>query len=113
MLNDSVDIGEDGIAASQHTLAKASNAAAAKHVSDEVAADIKAAAALRSAGGPGAGGWTRAPSIPNQHMSNAQFAIALCTRLHMIIPQSVGLCQHRRRDGSLCNAPPGPLWIPL
>ena len=47
MSDDSVDIGDDGLAASQHTLAKAPDAVAAKRVSEQVAADVKAAAALR------------------------------------------------------------------
>ena len=106
--DDSIDIGDDGIAASQHILAKAPHAAAAKRVSDDISVDVKASAAMRSAGGPGSGVWILAPSLPNQHMSDAQFTIALRTRLHMILPQCVGQCRHRRQDGSLCNAPLDP-----
>ena len=76
-----------------------------KRVSDAVAIDTKAAAALRSSGGPGAGSWMKAPSLPNQHLANLQFCIAIRTRLHMPIPQCVGRCQHRRSDGSICNEP--------
>ena len=106
--DDSIDIGDDGVAASQHILAKAPHAAAVKRISNDLATDVKASAALRSAGGPGSGLWTLAPSLPNQHLSNVQFGIALRTRLHMVIPSCTGLCQHRRRDGSLCNAPLDP-----
>ena len=103
-IDDSIDIGSDGIAASQHILAKASHAAAAKRLSDEIAVDSKAAAVLRSTGGPGAGMWMKAPTMPNQHMSNAQFCIAIRTRMLLPIPQCVGRCQHRRTDGTLCDA---------
>ena len=102
--DESIEVGNDGVAASQHILAKASHAAAAKRVSDEVAVDVKASAALRSAGGKGGGAWIIAPSEPNQFLSNVQLCIALRTRLHMTIPQCIGTCQHRRQNGSLCGA---------
>ena len=100
----SINIGDSGVAASQHSLARAPHAAAARSVSDELAADNRGSAALRSAGGPGGGTWSNAPSLANQHLSNAQFAIALRTRLHTSLPQCRGQCQHRRQDGSICGA---------
>ena len=106
--DDSLNIGDDGVTASQHLLAKASHAAAVKLISEEVAGDIKASAALLSAAGTGAGLWTKAASLPNQHLSDIQFRVASRTRLHMPIPGCVGLCQHRRRDGTLCGAPLDP-----
>ena len=62
-------IGDEGLAASQHSLAKAPLAAAARQVLEEVSVDSRAVAAMRSAGGPGAGVWTNAPVLPNQHLS--------------------------------------------
>ena len=106
--DESLDIGDASVAASQHILAKAPHAAAAKLVSEEVSADIKAGAALRSASGTGAGLWSQAPSLPNQVLSNGQFCVAVRTRLHMTIPFCIGQCQHRRRDGTLCGAPLDP-----
>ena len=106
--DDSINVGDDGIAASQRILAKAPHAAAAKRVFNDVTADVKASAALHSAGGPGAAAWTLSPSQPDQHLSEAQYRIALRFRLHMKIPQCSGFCQHRRQDGSLCNAPLDP-----
>ena len=102
--DDSIDVGDHGIAASQRLLAKAPHAAAAKRVFDVVSADVKGSAALFSACGPGAAAWMQAPSLPNQHLSDAQFCVALRIRMHLPIPSGIGLCQHRRRDGSLCNA---------
>ncbi len=102
--DESVSIGDESVAASQHQLAKAPLAAAVREISGAVAIDNKASAALRSAGGPGAGVWTNAPSRPNQHLSDAQLAIAVRTRLHLALPQCTGQCQHRRRDGTLCGA---------
>ncbi len=101
----SVCIGDEGVAASQHILAKAPHAAAAKLIADEVATDNKASAALRSAGGPGAAVWMNAASLPNQHLSDAQFVIAMRTRLHLALPHCTGPCQHRKRDGSICEVP--------
>ena len=100
----SVQIGEEGIEASQHTLAIAPNVAASSSVSHEISGDLKASAVLRSAGGKGASVWMNAPTLPNQHLSLAQFAIAMLTRLHLPLPHCVGQCQHRRRDGTLCGA---------
>ena len=97
-------VGDENIAATQHTLAKAPLAAAAKSVFEDIADDNKASAAMRSAGGTGAGVWTNAPTLPNQHLSDAQFAIALRTRLHLPLPGTHLRCQHRRRDGSICGA---------
>ena len=102
--DDSVSIGDEGVAASQHRLAQAPLAAAATQISESLAADCKASAALRSAGGPGAGVWTNAPASPNQHLSDTQFTIAMRTRMHLPLPQCSGQCQHRRRDGSICGA---------
>ena len=102
--DETVSVGDDGIAASQHHLAKAPLAAAAIDVSNALAADNKASAVFRSAGGPGAGVWANAPNAPDQHLADAQFLIAMRTRLHLPLPHCTGLCQHRRRDGSICGA---------
>ena len=99
----SINIGDEGVEASQHVLAQAPNDAAARALRDEVSVDLRAAAALRSSGGRGAGGWTNAPTIPNQHMAQAQYTIAFLTRLHLPLPHCAGQCQHRRADGTLCG----------
>ena len=41
---------------------------------------------------------------PSHHTTDAQFIIALRTRLHMDLPQCSGRCQHQRPDGSICGA---------
>ena len=102
--DESIDIGDYGLAASQPTVTRTPHAAATKRVSDEVAVDVKASATLRSAGGKGAGAWIVAPSQPDQLVSNMQFCIALRTRLHMTIPQCIGNSQRRKQDGSLYGA---------
>ena len=105
-VNDStVNLGDEGVAASQRKLAQASLAAAARRISEVASADSKASAALRSSGGPGAGLWSNAPVLPNQQLSDAQFSIAMRHRLHLALPLGNGQCQHRKRNGLTCSAP--------
>ena len=63
---------------------------------------------LRSAGGPGAGGFLEAPvafddmqpkAMPDQH-----FCLMLRDRLRLSVCQPGATCQHRQQDGSLCGA---------
>ena len=102
--DDTAFVGDDAIVASQHMLASAPLAAAALRVSEEAAADPHTAAAMRSAGGPGASGWLQVLVEPSHHMTDAQCIIALRARLHMDLPQCSGRCQHQRPDGSICGA---------
>ena len=101
--DETVSIGDAGVEATQHSLASASLAAATARIADSVAADARSAAALRSAGGPGAAAWLRPPTLPGHRMLDSQFSIALRTRLHLPVPCSQGTCRHRRPDGSLCG----------
>ena len=100
----SVEIGDPNAFASQHLMALAPLAAARDGVTTELASRPRSAAALRSAGGPGAFTWMLAPSEPAHHHSDAQFAISIRTRLGMAIPGCHGVCQHRRPNGEICGA---------
>ena len=64
---------------------------------------------LRTAGGPGAGGFCEVPvlfedeqpkTMPNQH-----FIISLKDRLRLSVCPPGATCQHRRRNGTLCGQP--------
>ena len=64
---------------------------------------------LRSAGGPGAGGFLEAPvlfedSVPKP-MPDKHFQVSLADRLRLPVCPLGATCQHRRRDGTLCGAP--------
>ena len=67
---------------------------------------------LRSAGGPGAGGFLEPPALfedevarpmPDQH-----FSLMLRDRLRMAVCPPGATCLHRKRDGTLCGEPLGP-----
>jgi hypothetical protein len=64
---------------------------------------------LRSAGGPGAGGFLEVPvhfaEEPPKAMPNQHFEVALCDRLRLPMCPPGRVCQHRRQDGSVCNEP--------
>ena len=64
---------------------------------------------LRSAGGPGAGGFIEPPVLfedeeakpmPDQH-----FLVSVRDRLRLPVCPPQATCQHRRQDGTLCGAP--------
>jgi len=64
---------------------------------------------LRSAGGPGAGGFLEAPvlfedSVPKL-MPDKHFQVNLADRLRLPVCPPHASCQHRRRDGTLCGQP--------
>ena len=65
---------------------------------------------FRSCGGPGAGGFLQ-PPVPFEDekapapMPDRHFKMALRDRLQMPICPPGARCQHRRRDGTLCNEP--------
>ena len=61
-------------------------------------------AALRSAGGKGAGAWLNPPTEASHRYADPQWKAALATRLDLDIPGHVGTCTHLRPDGSLCGA---------
>jgi hypothetical protein len=67
---------------------------------------------LRTAGGPGAGGFCEVPvlfedeqpkTMPDQH-----FIISLKDRLRLPVCPPGATCQHRRRNGTLCGQPLDP-----
>jgi len=68
---------------------------------------------LRSCGGPGAGGFLQ-PPVPFEDeeapapMPDRHFQVALQDRLRMPLCSPGARCQHRRRDGTLCNEPLDP-----
>ena len=64
---------------------------------------------LRTAGGPGAGGFCELPvlfedeqpkTMPDQH-----FVVSLKDRLRLRVCSPGAICQHRRRNGTLCGQP--------
>jgi len=64
---------------------------------------------LRSAGGPGAGGFVDPPVLfedeQSKPMPDQHFLVALRDRLRLPVCPPSALCQHRRSDGSLCGVP--------
>ena len=98
-----VHLGDEGFTTSQRKLAAARVEAAAGDILDSVAPST--AAVIHSAGGAGAAGWLKLPSLPGDYFLDAQFSIAVRTRLHLDIPGSTGPCRHRKKDGSMCGEP--------
>ena len=63
------------------------------------------AAEARSHGGPGAGGFLQPGSEGGAVLPDEHFTVSLCDRLLLPVCQEGACCQHRRPDGTLCNAP--------
>ena len=61
-------------------------------------------AAIRSAGGKGAGSWLCPPCQPEHYFTNRQFQVSLCCRMDLDIPGHSGTCKHTKPDGSICGA---------
>jgi hypothetical protein len=58
-------------------------------------------AALRSAGGPGAGAWLQNAHRPGHFLTDAQFRVAVRTRLNLAVCGESG-CRHSRPCGERC-----------
>ena len=43
------------------------------------------------------------PSLPGDYFLDAQFAIAVRTRLHLNLPGCTGRCRHRKSNGEMCG----------
>ena len=84
--DNTVSVGDRDLAVSQYSIASATYSAAAKAVIDTAASDLPLCASIRSASGRGAAAWLRAPSKPCHRMLNAQFSLALRTRLFLDMP---------------------------
>jgi len=101
--DNTVSVGDRDLAVSQYSIASATYSAAAKAVIDTAASDLPLCASIRSASGRGAAAWLRAPSKPCHRMLNAQFSLALRTRLFLDMPTMTGRCRHRRPNGDYCG----------
>ena len=64
---------------------------------------------VRSAGGPGAGGFLEPPVLFEDErpkpMPDKHFCVSLRDRLRLDVCPAGCVCQHRREDGTLCGAP--------
>ena len=64
---------------------------------------------LRSAGGPGAGGFLEPPILFEDELPRAMpekhFVVALRDRLRLSVCPPGAVCQHRKEDGTLCGEP--------
>jgi hypothetical protein len=67
---------------------------------------------LRTAGGPGAGGFCKLPVLfegeQPKTMQDQHFVVSLKDRLRLRVCSPGAICQHRRRNGTLCGQPLDP-----
>ena len=103
--SDTAELGDQAHTLTQHTITAGAADAAREALLSELAGDPAGRADFRSAGGPGAAAWLKLPTRPSHHLTDRQFTIAAHLRLRLDVPGCCGRCQHRARNGQLCNEP--------